>query len=124
MYTRMVIGIILLAGLAGGCHQASEIGAATNSFVRGDLNIDEVQHPIDQVYNASIEALKELDLQLMSKEFSPLESRLIARNNKDQKVQVWVWRVSEETSKLKIRIGLVGDETQSLAIYDQIQDNL
>ncbi len=124
MKLRAMIVILMLLGLAGGCHQASELGAATNSFVRGDLNVDTIENPIDDVYKASLDAMNDLDLQVMSKEFSPLESRIIARNSKDEKVQVWVWRVTEGTSKLKIRIGLVGNETQSLAIYDQIQENL
>lgn len=121
--TLTLITAALLMGLAS-CHQVSQVGEATSSFVRGDLNIDEIYHPMSKVYDATLKAADDLDLRLVDVDEAPLESKIVARNANDDKIQIWLWRVEKDVTKIKIRIGLVGDETQSWAIYDQIQQNL
>ena len=49
---------------------------------------------------------------------------LIARNAADKKIEMRVELVGENVSKLKIRVGVFGDEAQSLAILEKVKSNL
>jgi hypothetical protein len=119
----MVLAVLMMA-IAGGCTPVKQAGEATASFVRGDLVIDEVEYPIDEVYDATLKAMSQLDLTVTEKDQNPLDAKVVARDSEDRKIQIITDRVTTETTRLKIRIGLTGDERASMAIYDQILKNL
>lgn len=122
---RIVIAAaVVLSGLFVGCTSVKKVGESTVSFVRGDLNIDETNYSIGKVYSATLKAFEDLEITVMEKEKGELKSYVSGRDQSDDKIQVWMWRLETDKTKLKIRIGLFGDETRSWAIYDQIQSNL
>lgn len=119
--------ILVLGGLGlsiSGCAAALVgAGAAGVGYVRGDLRAT-VDKNIAAVYDASLKAMDELELNIISKEKTALDAKIITRTSQDKKIQIILKRTEADTTKLSIRIGMFGDETQSRTIYDQIKKNL
>ena len=128
MLKRNVFLIALLFGsmlLLQGCVVAAVgLGAAgTIAYVRGDLQAVESES-IDDVYEATLKALKELELIPTRKTKDALGAEIITYDAQDKKITIRLKSAAEGTTKLSIRIGVFGSETKSRLIYQKIRDNL
>jgi len=128
MQIKRIFLIVLLIGIAifgQGCVAAAVgVGAAgTIAYVRGDLEAVE-SHSLDEVYEAAIEALDELELNIISRSKDALTATINARDAQDKKVTIILKKTAEQTTKVSIRIGTFGDETKSRLIYQKINYNL
>lgn len=79
---------------------------------------------IDEVYEATLKALKELELLPTRKTKDALGAEIITYDAQDKKVTIRLKSAAEGTTKLSIRIGVFGSETKSRLIYQKIHDNL
>jgi hypothetical protein len=123
-----VLLIVLLIGTAGfvqGCVVAAVgLGAAgTIAYVRGDLQAVESE-TIDVVYEATLKAVEELELNVTRKSKDALSAVIVARDAQDKKITIKLKAAAEKTTKLSIRIGVFGSETKSRLIYQKIRENL
>lgn len=128
MKTKQLIISALLVALAvtiSGCVVAAVgAGAAAGvGYIRGDLEAV-LENNVEQVYEASLKALAQLKLAVISKQQDVLAAKIVSRNIEDKKIQINIKQNEGRTVKLTIRIGVFGDETQSRLIYDKIRDNL
>ena len=128
MKTKQLIISVLLAALAltiSGCVVAAVgAGAAAGvGYIRGDLEAT-LENDVEQVYEASLKALDQLKLAVISKQQDALAAKIVSRNSEDKKIQVNLKQIEGSVTKLTIRIGVFGDETQSRLIYDKIRENL
>ena len=128
MQVKRTLLIILLIGIAvfsQGCVVAAVgIGAAgTIAYVRGDLEAVE-SNSLDEVYEATLNAVDELDLRFIYKTKDALTATINARDAQDKKIKITLKRTAEHTTKISIRIGTFGSETKSRLIYQKIRDNL
>jgi len=122
LLTTLLIGSMLL--LQGCMVAAVGIGAAgTIAYVRGDLQAVE-SASIDEVYEASLKALKELELIPTRKVKDALGAEIITYDAQDKKITIILKFTAEGTTKLSIRVGVFGSETKSRLIYQKIRDNL
>jgi len=123
--------ILLIATLVGsmlllqGCVVAAVgLGAAgTIAYVRGDLQAVESES-IDVVYEASLKALKELELLPTRKSKDALGAEIVTYDAQDKKITIRLKSAAEKTTELSIRIGVFGSETKSRLIYQKIRDNI
>jgi hypothetical protein len=128
MQVKRVLLILTLIGIAvvgQGCIAvAVGVGAAgTIAYVRGDLEAVE-SHSLDEVYEATLEAVKELELQSVYKTKDALTATITAYDAQDKKVKIILKKTADQITKISIRIGTFGSETKSRLIYQAIQDNL
>ena len=128
MQIKRFLLIILLIGIAvfsQGCVVAAVgVGAAgTIAYVRGDLEAVE-SYNLDNVYEATLKALDELELNVISKSKDALTATINARDAQDKKIKIILKKTAEQTTKISIRIGTFGDETKSRLIYQKINYNL
>jgi hypothetical protein len=127
MQKRQILLIAMLVGsmlLLQGCIVAAVgLGAGTIAYVRGDLQAVE-SASIDEVYEATLKALKELELLPTRKTKDALGAEIITYDAQDKKVTIKLKSAAEGTTKLSIRIGVFGSETKSRLIYQKIHDNL
>ena len=128
MRKKQVFLIILLIGtmlLNEGCMLAAVgIGAAgTVAYVRGDLESIESES-IDVLYDATLKALKELELLPTRKSKDALGAEIVTYDAQDKKITIKLKSEAEGTTKLSIRIGVFCSETKSRLIYQKIRDNL
>lgn len=128
MRKKQVFLIILLIGtmaLNEGCMIAAVgIGAAgTVAYIRGDLESVESED-IDAVYEATLKALKELELLATRKSKDALGAEIVTYDAQDKKITIRLKSAAEGTTKLSIRVGVFGSETKSRLIYQKIRENL
>lgn len=128
MLKRQVLLIVMLTGsmlLLQGCVVAAVgLGAAgTIAYVRGDLQAVESEG-IDEVYEAALKALKELELLPTSKSKDALGAEIVTYDAQDKKITIVLKSDADGTTKLSIRVGVFGSETKSRLIYQKIRDNL
>ena len=128
MSKRQVLLVVMLIGsmlLLQGCLAAAVgVGAAgTIAYARGDLEAIESQS-IDEVYEATLIALKELELLPTSKSKDALVAEIITYDAQDKKVTINLKSMGDGSTKISIRIGVFGSESKSRLIYQKIRDNL
>ena len=130
MLKRQVRLMVLLIGsgtLIGGCGAELLIvgagAAGTVAYIRGDLQTVESE-PIDVVYEASLKALKELELLPTRKSKDALGAEIVTYDAQDKKITIRLKSTAEKTTELSIRIGVFGSETKSRLIYQKIRDNI
>jgi hypothetical protein len=118
----MLIGSILL--LQGCLVAAVGVGAAgTIAYVRGDLEAVE-SADIDEVYDATLKAMQELELLPTRKTKDALGAEVVTYDAQDKKIIIRLKSEAQGSTKLSIRVGVFGSETKSRLIYQKIRDNL
>ena len=116
--------LLLLTVCLSGCAVALiGAGAAGYGYIKGDLEAV-VDGNVGTTYYACLDALDDLDLPVISQQKTRLDGKIISRNSDDKKVQIKLEHITTRQTKLFIRIGTFGNETQSQAIYDAIRANL
>lgn len=128
MRANQILLIILSVGATGllqGCLVAAVgLGAAgTIAYVRGDLEAVESEK-IDVLYDATLKALDKLELNVTTKSKDALSAVIVARDAQDKKITITLKAVTEEATKLYIRVGVFGSETKSRLLYQEIHENL
>ncbi len=124
---QFLLTILLIATAVSGqgCMIAAVgLGAAgTIAYVRGDLQAAESE-PIYVVYEATLKALKDLELHVTSKSKDALAAEITTYDAQDKKIKIKLKASTDKTTQLSIRIGVFGSETKSRLIYEKIRDNL
>ena len=131
LFTAWVVGALiafmLLATLAlsSGCMVlAAGAGAgAAVAYVRGDLDTT-----LDAGFAKSVRAaektIADLKYAKISDHQDALQATLIARNAADQKIELYLEKVTDDATKLKIRVGTFGEEALQNEILAKIKSNL
>lgn len=126
MKQGVLVAVLLgAAGLVRGCVVAAVgLGAAgTIAYVRGELQAVESEK-LDVVYEATLKAAEKLQLAVTKKLKDVPSAAIVARDAQDKKVTVTLKAVSDEATRVRIRVGLFGSETKSRLIYKEIHENL
>jgi hypothetical protein len=120
-----MLGAVILAASLSGCVAvvAGAAGAGTIAYVRGRLDAP-LEADYDKAVRAANLAIKQLEFAKISEKKDALEAILIARTAADRKVEIKVFKVSDQTSKVQIRVGVFGDQALSLTVLDKIKINL
>ena len=125
MQKRYICLIFLLAAFVvfgQGC-KTTVVGpegqtSAVYSF--GTLSAEE-PNGLDSVYQATINALTELELSISQKLKDELTAKVIARDAQDTKITVDLVSITKDSTKMKIR---AGSFTRASRIYQMIHESL
>jgi len=98
-------------------------GAGTVAYVRGELETT-VGKPFDTVDHATNSALTNLRFMRLSEKKDALLAHYEVRTAEDKKVTIKVSRVTDQLTRVDIRVGLFGNESLSRTIMDRIQAEL
>lgn len=102
---------------------AGAAGAGAIAYVRGEL-----ESSLDQNFNKTVDAtraaLKDLEFAKISEKKDALEAEFVYRTALDKKVNIKLKKLADKTTKVKIRIDLLGDESLSITILEKIKANL
>ena len=109
--------------LGGGVAAGAGAGVAATSYAKGSLRSHLDQNPVE-VANATEKAFASLGVNKVSSNSSALSAEIIGRTSGDDKVKVIAETEGANGSKLSIRVGVFGDEAQSLRIFEEIKKNL
>lgn len=118
--------LLLLSFSLSGCLAlvaGAGAGAAGVVYVKGKLE-DEVQAPVPEVHEATVKALKDLNMPIVVDRADSLTGEVKSKLADGKDVTIELERETQKTTKVGIRVGMVGDEKQSLEILDQIKKHL
>ncbi|MCM8528998.1 MAG: DUF3568 domain-containing protein [Lentisphaeraceae bacterium] len=102
--------------------QASNTGKGT-TFQYGKME-GFIQSSLPKVHTAAAKAIKSLELLTVSSKKDALISIYEAQNAKSESITITIEKISEDSVKVYIKVGLIGDQMYSQAIYDAIKKNL
>jgi len=120
---QITLSLVALSLTPGCLVVALAAGVAGVAYVNGDLEAQVDASP-QKVVQASVDALKEMDVRILSSDASGIDGRVLGRTALEKKVDVTVKRESDKSSKLSIRVDTFGDETLSRQILDKIKSKL
>ena len=96
-------------------------GVGTYSYVKGALE-HEYPVPLDRTYNATLSAIKQLQLIVIEQKKDSLGATIVARRADDTKVSVWLEPVGAGSTRVTIRVGVFpGDRDAAIRIDNEIQ---
>jgi hypothetical protein len=90
--------------------------------VRGAVVTDS-DRELDRVYAAAQQAIADLKFARISERKSAVDAELVARTALDKKIDITLEKLGS-TTKISIRVGLVGDQGLSLSVLDRIKAHL
>lgn len=118
---------MLLAGvltITSGCLAvAAGAGAGAVAWVRGDLEAS-LNARFDRTVNATNKAIEQLGFAKLSEQKDALLGTIVARNAADKKIEIKLNTVADNVTKVRIRVGVIGDEALSMTILEKIKSNL
>ncbi len=115
---------VLLPGLTGCAATITPVaGGGVVTYQYRDLNAT-LAEDYDKVVEASRRAVKDLEFARVSDNKDAYAARLVVRTALDKKVEITVTNSGKNMTNIKIRVGLVGDQTLSMAIFDKIKAGL
>lgn len=123
---RLLLAATLLAtvALASGCVAVVAAGAAGGAvaWVRGAV-VTSLDGDLDRVYRASQQAVADLQFARISERKSGVDAEIKSRTALDKKVLITLEQAGN-TTKVTIRVDLLGDQQLSLSVLDRIKAHL
>ena len=124
---RLLIALILglaCAAQAGCIVVAAAAGTGAGvAYVRGDLDATLDASP-GAAADATERAFKDLELNVISKESSTLDAKLVGRTARDVKLTVVIKGESDKLSRISIRTGVFGDDAIQERVLAKIREHL
>jgi hypothetical protein len=124
---RVLAALLVIAPLAWtfGCIAvaAAGAGAGTVAYIRGELE-GSVNAPLDAADRATNRAAEQLRFAKINEGSDALARIITLRTAEDKKIEVRLTRTSETITRVRIRVGLFGDEPLSRLLLEKIQANL
>jgi len=122
--TSVAVMAFLLATQTGCLFAAGAAGAvAIVKYLDGDLDASVDAPPVRTVEAAKM-AMQELQIKVATAQSSSLDGQLVAYTATDTKVKIKVNQLTEQSSKVTIRVGTWGDKDMSLRILEKIKAHL
>jgi hypothetical protein len=98
-------------------------GAGAVAYVRGELDTS-LNANLDAVDRAANRAGDELKFAKINESADALTRILTLRTADDKKIEIRLTRTTDTLTRVRIRVGLLGDETLSRLLLEKIQANL
>jgi hypothetical protein len=120
-----LVAILVALGLTGGCAATMLMGvgglAALGSYkwVEGTMEKD-YPKPMQETFNAALEAAKKLNLKITAQQYSPSQSHIEAVTQDGTAVKVDLLARPNEITTVKIRFGMMGNADWSGYYHRQI----
>src|SRR3989338_1696309 len=107
----------------GGCVPlliGAAAGAGTFAWINGDLEYN-VDASVARAHRAALRGLKQLDLAVTQDHKDKHNAKLRSAYSDGKDVHVTIEALTERSSKIKIRVGVFGDQARSEAILTAIK---
>lgn len=120
-----LVATLMALALTGGCAATMLMGlgglSALGSYkwVEGNMEKD-YPRPMQETYNAALEAAKKLNLKITSQQYTPSQSHINAVTQDGTTVTVELQARPNEITTVKIRFGMMGNADWSAYYHRQI----
>jgi len=124
----MLCVLLLLSFILQGCvllaiGTGAAAGAGAVAYIKGELQTTYAA-PLEQAYQATLNALEDLDYRILSTQKDGTEGEIEAKRVGGDSVKVKLSVSGPETTLVKIRVGIFGDEAASRTIERRIASRL
>jgi hypothetical protein len=121
----LLVTVLLVGSLLAGCKTVYTGPDMETQAVYswGTLKATE-NKPIAVVNAAVLKAMDDLGLTVTMKTADSLSAVVIARDSQDNKISINLTSLTENSTKVVIQAGPIGNEDKSRIVYKQIQTNL
>ncbi|NVM21588.1 MAG: DUF3568 family protein [Desulfobacterales bacterium] len=113
-----ITGCQSAAFLAGGA-----AGAGGVMYVRGKLQ-EKLAAPVPKVHQATIAALKELELPVEKDKKDKLTAKIESQFADGKPIWIDIHSIAKSSTKITIRVGTFGDELRSNRLLDTIRSHI
>lgn len=111
--------VALVAGAAG-----AAAGVGTYAYVSGRLEAH-LEHPLDRVWEATQTAVEEnLEFSVQRADKDAITARMRAKQADGTEIRIDLERQGENLTRIRIRVGVFGDEAKSRLILEKIGEHL
>lgn len=123
---RLLLGLVvapLLTGCAGAAllGAGAAAGAGTYAYMEGEAS-RAMNGGFEQVWNSTLSATRQMNLQVLNTQRDALGGTIEAKSTADgDNVTIKVEPVDSDTTRVKVRVGVLGDEEESRRILQQIE---
>ena len=120
-FALFFIGIFLLSSLYG-CVVllAGALGGAGTAVWLSDKLVQDVDASFEKSLKATRKALKKLQLDVVKETEKDDVAQFISQYHDGKKVWIDIHKVSVNSSKIEVRVGMTGDEEAAREILDKI----
>lgn len=119
-----LIAFALAVVIQSGCVVAAVgAGAGAVAYIRGDLEAT-LESSLNAAAKATDRAIGQLEFAKVSDRKDALTANYVARTAQDKKIEIILTKVGDKVTKVRIRVGVFGDEAVSLAILEKIKAGL
>jgi hypothetical protein len=122
----VLLSFMFFAVAVAGCAAllvGSAAGAGSVVYVKGQLKED-MNVSVPAVHDASISTLKGLSLPIFEDNHDKLSARIKSRFANGDDVWIEIESITAKSSKITIRVGILGDQNKSRQILDGIHTHL
>ncbi len=123
---RQAAGLLAVMMLFSGCVAVltgGAIGGGTYAYLNGELS-QNLDRPVPQVYGAAMAALKDFRLPVVKEAHDSLSAGIESRFSGGKKIWIKISSVTAGTSKIYVRVGLLGDREKSETMLGAIDSHL
>lgn len=110
---------ILVFGTGCGLLVSTSSSSEVVSFIKGELN-SRINHKLEDVWKASQKVAEESEFQIKSNRADAFSAVLKCEDAQQRKIDITLEKEEESITRVKIRVGLLGDAEFSTKIFDQI----
>lgn len=120
-----ILIFLLILPVLQGCVAVVAAGGAAGgvAYAKGELRTL-FEEDVEAVNEAVVEAGDGLGLKQISAEGDRMSGKYVYRNAQDEKITITTESETSETTELRIRIGLFGDQQKSQLILQEIRKEL
>lgn len=122
-------GVLISLLVLAGCVETVLLGvgatAALGSYkwIEGTMEKD-YPRPIQETWNATLAACRDLNLKLASQQYNPLDSRIEAVQPPDTNVKIQLIARPNQITTVKVRFGMLGNVDASAYFHRRIMYHL
>jgi len=115
---------LLLLGLTGCIFLAgSAVGLATYAFISGE-GTQTYNHDVVTIYDVSLDALDDMGLAIGENKVDTTSGIIKAARATGENVTIKIERLGPNSCKVKIRVGILGNDNVTRSIFAQIDKRL
>lgn len=117
----LALSLLTTSGCAlFGVGEGAALEAAGAAYVLGKLEAVE-NVTIDQAWEATLQAVEELEFEVALKSKDKLAASLKAKGARNRPLWIKLRRQTDDYTEITVRVGYLGDATHSLAILETIR---
>ncbi len=127
-FNPTILAVLLSAALvtAQGCVPlvvGAAAGAGGVAYAKGVLEKG-FDKSVEALHRASVKGIKDLKLFIISDKARRHTSKVVFEFDDGQKGEITISAMTEQSAKMKIRVGIFGDEVKSQMVLNAIQKHL